>query len=92
MEYMTHVLKTIPYMFCDFHGHSNRKNCFFYGCSAKKSWLKMDSAKLENETDFMVSTLDDLLIKIVFNLISFFKVMKYINKKTASYVNIAFFL
>lgn len=50
-------MKTAPYVYCDFHGHSNRKNCFFYGCSAKKSWSKMDLAKYENETDYMVSVL-----------------------------------
>lgn len=48
-------MKTTPYVFCDFHGHSNRKNCFFFGCSAKKSWSKMDLAKRENAADFAVS-------------------------------------
>lgn len=48
-------MKTVPYVFCDFHGHSGRKNSFLYGCSSKKSWSRMDLAKYENETDFMVS-------------------------------------
>ncbi|XP_026815510.1 cytosolic carboxypeptidase 1-like [Rhopalosiphum maidis] len=54
LEYMAHVIKKVPYVYCDFHGHSNTKNCFFYGCSAKKSWSRMDLSKYENETDFMV--------------------------------------
>ncbi|VVC26854.1 Hypothetical protein CINCED_3A014064 [Cinara cedri] len=54
LEYVAKVMKTVPYAYCDFHGHSNRKNCFFYGCSTKKSWSRMDLYKYENETDFMV--------------------------------------
>ncbi|XP_050422102.1 uncharacterized protein LOC126834319 [Adelges cooleyi] len=54
LEYMAQIMKTAPHVYCDFHGHSSRKNCFFYGCSSKKSWSRMDLAKYENETDFMV--------------------------------------
>lgn len=63
LEYMTHVMKKIPYVYCDFHGHSNTKNCFFYGCSAKKSWSRMDLSKYENETDFMVSHYENELVQ-----------------------------
>jgi len=60
---MTHVMKKVPYVYCDFHGHSNTKNCFFYGCSAKKSWSRMDLTKYENETDFMVSHYKNELVQ-----------------------------
>ncbi|KAG8440676.1 hypothetical protein GDO86_006430 [Hymenochirus boettgeri] len=37
---LLYYLKTInrtPLIFCDYHGHSQRKNVFFYGCSIKET-------------------------------------------------------
>ncbi|KAJ8304681.1 hypothetical protein KUTeg_018264, partial [Tegillarca granosa] len=32
LQYMQMINKT-PYLYCDYHGHSRRKNIFIYGCS-----------------------------------------------------------
>ena len=49
LEYSTFVLKRPPYLFCDYHGHSCRKNIFLYGCSARHSWLPADRQAADNE-------------------------------------------
>ena len=49
MEYSTFVLKRTPYLFCDYHGHSCRKNIFLYGCSNRRSWLPSDRQMADNE-------------------------------------------
>ncbi|MEE6503713.1 hypothetical protein FKM82_004911 [Ascaphus truei] len=36
LYYINSVGKT-PLVFCDYHGHSQRKNVFFYGCSIKET-------------------------------------------------------
>ncbi|GAB1600068.1 cytosolic carboxypeptidase 1-like isoform X2 [Argonauta hians] len=40
--YMKRINKS-PAIYCDLHGHSQKKNIFMYGCSALKSWLGSDS-------------------------------------------------
>lgn len=30
-------------VYCDYHGHSRRKNIFLYGCSPTMSWIPNDS-------------------------------------------------
>ncbi|XP_065207414.1 cytosolic carboxypeptidase 1-like isoform X3 [Planococcus citri] len=42
LEYCTKVLRKSPYIFCDFHGHSRKKNVFLFGCSNQESWLESD--------------------------------------------------
>lgn len=42
LEYCTKVLRKVPYIFCDFHGHSRKKNVFLFGCSNQESWLESD--------------------------------------------------
>ncbi|XKL64807.1 hypothetical protein PGB90_004893 [Kerria lacca] len=42
LDYCTRILKKIPFIFCDFHGHSRRKNVFFFGCNNQESWLEAD--------------------------------------------------
>lgn len=32
----------LPFVFCDFHGHSKRKNVFLFGNNPKESWLPID--------------------------------------------------
>ncbi|XP_044135394.1 cytosolic carboxypeptidase 4 [Bufo gargarizans] len=36
LYYLTSIGRT-PLVFCDYHGHSQRKNVFFYGCSIKET-------------------------------------------------------
>ncbi|XP_072161531.1 cytosolic carboxypeptidase 1 isoform X2 [Bemisia tabaci] len=51
LEFSAHVLKKVPFVYCDFHGHSRRKNVFMYGCSPKESWLEADRESAQ-ETSF----------------------------------------
>ncbi|XP_054277494.1 cytosolic carboxypeptidase 1-like isoform X1 [Macrosteles quadrilineatus] len=54
IDYSVKVLKKVPYVFCDIHGHSRRKNVFLYGCSNQESWLYQDRAKLDQPLDYLV--------------------------------------
>uniref|UniRef100_A0A1B6E479 Peptidase M14 domain-containing protein n=4 Tax=Clastoptera arizonana TaxID=38151 RepID=A0A1B6E479_9HEMI len=54
LDYCVRVLKKVPYVFCDFHGHSRRKNVFLYGCSSQESWLEVDRDKVEEPLDFLM--------------------------------------
>ncbi|KAH3841440.1 cytosolic carboxypeptidase 1-like [Dreissena polymorpha] len=42
LQYMQMINK-IPLVYCDYHGHSRRKNIFIYGCSASMSWVVNDT-------------------------------------------------
>ncbi|XP_074650112.1 cytosolic carboxypeptidase 1-like isoform X2 [Tubulanus polymorphus] len=42
MQHMT-VTGKAPLVYCDYHGHSRKKNVFLYGCSPFQSWLPEDS-------------------------------------------------
>ncbi|XP_041369383.1 cytosolic carboxypeptidase 1-like [Gigantopelta aegis] len=42
LMYMNMVKKT-PLVFCDYHGHSRKKNIFMYGCSPNMSWILNDT-------------------------------------------------
>ncbi|KAL1463737.1 hypothetical protein WDU94_015463 [Cyamophila willieti] len=53
------VLKRPPYLYCDFHGHSAKKNIFLYGCSGQESYLSKDKDLIQNDSEF--STLSRLL-------------------------------
>jgi len=37
-----HAIGRSPLVFCDYHGHSRRKNVFLYGCSPSQSWITED--------------------------------------------------
>ncbi|XP_029430511.1 cytosolic carboxypeptidase 4 isoform X2 [Rhinatrema bivittatum] len=39
LNYLKSIGKT-PLVFCDYHGHSQKKNVFFYGCSIKETLLQ----------------------------------------------------
>ncbi|XP_008485226.1 cytosolic carboxypeptidase 1-like, partial [Diaphorina citri] len=52
IEFCTRVLKKTPYFYCDFHGHSLKKNIFLYGCSSQESWLSSDKCRVENQVEF----------------------------------------
>ncbi|XP_064147238.1 cytosolic carboxypeptidase 1 isoform X5 [Loxodonta africana] len=44
LQYLAAV-KRLPLVFCDYHGHSRKKNVFMYGCSIKETvWHTSDNA------------------------------------------------
>lgn len=85
MDYCVRILKKVPYVFCDYHGHSRRKNVFLYGCSSEESWLDDDRNKIEEPLDFLVSFTNLCSVWIQYyyhdNAVGFFKF------KTTSYGN-----
>lgn len=54
IDYAVRLLKKIPYVFCDLHGHSRRKNVFLYGCSNQESWLESDRAEPDVPLDYLI--------------------------------------
>ncbi|XP_061385972.1 cytosolic carboxypeptidase 1-like isoform X3 [Danaus plexippus] len=42
IEYLVRVWKKPPVVYCDYHGHSRKKNVFFYGCAGAESWCSND--------------------------------------------------
>nr|XP_037867159.1 cytosolic carboxypeptidase 1 isoform X4 [Bombyx mori] len=42
IEYLVRVWKKPPLVYCDYHGHSRKKNVFFYGCAGAESWCSSD--------------------------------------------------
>ncbi|XP_063304948.1 cytosolic carboxypeptidase 4 [Pelobates fuscus] len=65
LYYLNSIGKT-PLVFCDYHGHSQRKNVFFYGCSIKETlWQAgcvVDSSVLLEDVGYR--TLPKILDKI----------------------------
>ncbi|XP_032370964.1 cytosolic carboxypeptidase 1 isoform X3 [Etheostoma spectabile] len=44
LQYLAHIQRA-PLVFCDYHGHSRKKNVFMYGCSVKETvWQSNISA------------------------------------------------
>ncbi|XP_044051757.1 cytosolic carboxypeptidase 1 isoform X4 [Siniperca chuatsi] len=44
LQYLAHIQRA-PLVFCDYHGHSRKKNVFMYGCSVKETvWQSTISA------------------------------------------------
>ncbi|XP_054005382.1 cytosolic carboxypeptidase 1-like isoform X2 [Hylaeus anthracinus] len=54
MEYCTRVLQRPPHVFVDYHGHSRRKNVFFFGCSRSGSWSAADRAKPDQPVQYLM--------------------------------------
>jgi hypothetical protein len=48
IEFCVQVRKKTPVLFCDLHGHSRKKNVFFYGCSNARSWHESDRGRCED--------------------------------------------
>ncbi|ODN03805.1 Cytosolic carboxypeptidase 1 [Orchesella cincta] len=48
IAYCCRVRGKEPSVFLDLHGHSRRKNAFFYGCSFARSWRQEDRITPEN--------------------------------------------
>ncbi|XP_077330096.1 cytosolic carboxypeptidase 4 [Lithobates pipiens] len=65
LYYLSNIGRT-PMVFCDYHGHSQRKNVFFYGCSIKETlWQAgcvVDSSVLLEDVGYR--TLPKILDKI----------------------------
>ncbi|XP_039276084.1 cytosolic carboxypeptidase 1 [Nilaparvata lugens] len=51
IEYSCRLLKKVPFVYCDYHGHSRRKNVFLFGCSPAQSWLSSDKELPESPID-----------------------------------------
>ncbi|XP_075216062.1 cytosolic carboxypeptidase 1-like isoform X2 [Lycorma delicatula] len=54
IDYSCRVLKKVPYVFCDYHGHSRRKNVFLFGCSPPCNWNQSDNDKESNISDYII--------------------------------------
>ncbi|XP_071438628.1 cytosolic carboxypeptidase 1-like isoform X2 [Hetaerina americana] len=54
VECMVRDLNMTPFLYCDFHGHSRRKNVFVYGCSREHSWVKGDRSMPEDPVNFLM--------------------------------------
>jgi hypothetical protein len=50
------VLEKEIFLFCDFHGHSRKKNVFLYGCSSDQSWWTPDHDFVDDPTTYRVTT------------------------------------
>ncbi|XP_077988802.1 cytosolic carboxypeptidase 1-like isoform X2 [Glandiceps talaboti] len=47
LQYLQLINKS-PLVYCDYHGHSRRKNVFMYGCSSALSYLPEDNATVSS--------------------------------------------
>jgi len=52
LSYIKQVLNKEIFLYCDFHGHSRKKNMFLYGCSSMQSWWPMDQEYDEDPSIF----------------------------------------
>ncbi len=51
LDYAEAALGVRPFVFCDFHGHSRKKNFFLYGCSPRQSWAHVDRHRATTAND-----------------------------------------
>ncbi|XP_068166619.1 cytosolic carboxypeptidase 1 isoform X2 [Antennarius striatus] len=55
LQYLAHIQRA-PLVFCDYHGHSRKKNVFMYGCSVKETvWqsdIKATSSDLQEDLGY----------------------------------------
>uniref|UniRef100_A0A8C5ELS2 Cytosolic carboxypeptidase 1 n=1 Tax=Gouania willdenowi TaxID=441366 RepID=A0A8C5ELS2_GOUWI len=65
LQYLAHIQRA-PLVFCDYHGHSRKKNVFMYGCSLKETvWQSNISASsTELQEDLGYRTLPKILSQI----------------------------
>ncbi|KAM3867855.1 cytosolic carboxypeptidase 1 [Diretmus argenteus] len=65
LQYLAHVQRA-PLVFCDYHGHSRKKNVFMYGCSVKETvWQSNISATSSDlQEDLGYRTLPKILSQI----------------------------
>ncbi|RVE68132.1 hypothetical protein OJAV_G00088690 [Oryzias javanicus] len=65
LQYLAHIQRA-PLVFCDYHGHSRKKNVFMYGCSLKETvWQSNISATSSDlQEDLGYRTLPKILSEI----------------------------
>lgn len=66
LQYLAHIQRA-PLVFCDYHGHSRKKNVFMYGCSVKETvWQSNISSATSSalQEDFGYRTLPKILSQI----------------------------
>ncbi|KAK7793652.1 hypothetical protein R5R35_006136 [Gryllus longicercus] len=54
IEYCARIMNKTPFMFCDYHGHSRRKNVFLYGCCNAGSWNQVDRSNSDDPVDYLM--------------------------------------
>ncbi|CAG9135619.1 unnamed protein product [Plutella xylostella] len=54
MEYLARVWKRPPAVYCDYHGHSRKKNVFFYGCAGAESWCHGDRLAPDEPAQYLL--------------------------------------
>uniref|UniRef100_A0A8D8R903 Cytosolic carboxypeptidase 1 n=1 Tax=Cacopsylla melanoneura TaxID=428564 RepID=A0A8D8R903_9HEMI len=52
LAFSSRILKRPVYFYCDFHGHSLKKNIFLYGCSGQESYLHEDKGRVGNPVEY----------------------------------------
>ncbi|XP_059825817.1 cytosolic carboxypeptidase 1 isoform X7 [Hypanus sabinus] len=65
LQYLASIQRT-PLVFCDYHGHSRKKNVFMYGCSIKETVWQTDisAASCDLQEDLGYRTLPKVLNQI----------------------------
>ncbi|XP_076010306.1 cytosolic carboxypeptidase 1 isoform X2 [Genypterus blacodes] len=65
LQYLAHIQRA-PLIFCDYHGHSRKKNVFMYGCSLKETvWQSnINATSCDLQEDLGYRTLPKLLSQI----------------------------
>nr|XP_006006117.1 PREDICTED: cytosolic carboxypeptidase 1 isoform X1 [Latimeria chalumnae] len=65
LQYLAAIKRT-PVVFCDYHGHSRKKNVFMYGCSIKETvWqTSVNAASCDLQEDLGYRTLPKILSQI----------------------------
>ncbi|KAK6492975.1 cytosolic carboxypeptidase 1-like isoform X1 [Huso huso] len=65
LQYLAAIQRT-PLVYCDYHGHSRKKNVFMYGCSIKETvWqTNVSAASSELQEDLGYRTLPKILSQI----------------------------
>ncbi|XP_063395355.1 cytosolic carboxypeptidase 1-like isoform X2 [Cydia fagiglandana] len=54
IEYLVRVWKKPPLVYCDYHGHSRKKNVFFYGCAGAESWCGSDRSVPDEPVKYLM--------------------------------------
>ncbi|XP_038558946.1 cytosolic carboxypeptidase 1 isoform X1 [Micropterus salmoides] len=89
LQYLAHIQRA-PLVFCDYHGHSRKKNVFMYGCSVKETvWQSSISATSSDlQEDLGYRALPKILSQIapVFSMASCSFVVERSKESTARVV------
>ncbi|XP_066500023.1 cytosolic carboxypeptidase 1 isoform X3 [Hoplias malabaricus] len=89
LQYLTAIGRT-PLVFCDYHGHSRKKNVFMYGCSIKETvWqTSVNTSSCDLQEDLGYRTLPKLLSQLApaFSLASCSFVVERSKESTARVV------